>query len=71
MRFTQFILIEGRISKLQSLANELVDQFAEEEYYDHDAIIRAARDRLSNEPYYAQSPKRLEAALEIISEYIS
>lgn len=70
MRFTEFLLVESELGYIQSLVDSVVDQMAEEQYYNQDAILRVVRDRLMQDDSYATDPAKLEAALEVASNYI-
>ena len=70
MRFTDYLLFEGELKKLKDIADDIIDEFADEQYFNHDMVIKVARGILMKDPEYAD-PRRMKAALEIISQYIS
>lgn len=70
MRFTEYLLVEGSMSKLHAIVDDVVNQMADENYFNHDAIMRAVRQRLERDPEYARDPTHLNAALEFASRYI-
>jgi hypothetical protein len=68
MRFVEYLLVEGNMSELKTIADDIMDQQAEEKSFNHDAALRVAKQRLKKMPEY-KDPKKLAGALEVISKH--
>jgi hypothetical protein len=71
MKFTEFLLIESDKGMLQALADDIIDQFAEEGRWNHDDMMRVAQQRLEQSPEFKNQPRKLESALAAISYYLT
>jgi hypothetical protein len=71
MRFAEYLLVESTQGLLRKLADDVVNQFAEEGSWDHDAMLRVIRMRLAEMPEFKDQPRKIEAALASISHYLS
>lgn len=70
MRFAEYLLVEGMQGVLQAVADDVVNQFADEGRWDHDAMLRVVKSRLEEMPEFKNQPRKLEAALAAISQYL-
>jgi hypothetical protein len=70
MRFTQFLLIENAQGMLKALADDIVNQFAEERRWNIDEMLSVAEMRLKEMPEFINQPRKLEAALAAIENYL-
>lgn len=70
MRFTQFLLVESYMGTIDQILNDVLNQFAEENRWNHDDIMAVVERRLNEIPEFAENPSRKEAALEIVSDQI-
>jgi hypothetical protein len=69
MRFGQFLIIESAMGEIKMIADEIINQLADEGKFDHDSIMRLADMRLSKMPSFSD-PTRKQAALQAISQYV-
>lgn len=70
MRFTQFLLIENEHGMLKALADDIINQFAEEQRWNIDEMLNVARMRLEEMPEFKNQPRKAEAALAAIENYL-
>jgi len=71
MRFAEYLLIESAQGMLKNLADEIIDQFAEEGRWNDDEMLRVAKMRLEQLPEFKNQPRKIEAALAAISHYLT
>lgn len=71
MTFNDFLLIEGAQGMLKALADDVVNQFADEGRWNHDEMLQVVRKRLEEMPEFQHQPRKLDAALAAVSHYLS
>lgn len=69
MKLSQLIS-ESMSPKVKKVADDIINQFADENYFNHDAIVKKARDVLSKDPEFKNDAGKLKDALKAISDYV-
>lgn len=69
MKLSQLIC-EGISPKVKKVADDIINQFADENYHNHDAIVKKAREVLEKDPEFKDDQGKLLDALKAISDYV-
>lgn len=64
------ILNEGKMNDLKVLADEIIDDLADEGVYNVDRILTIAKGHLLQWPEYRNNPEKLKGALKVIADYV-
>lgn len=70
MRFTQFLLLESVMGTVDGILTDVLSQYAEEDHWNYDAIMQSVERRLNEIPEFAEDRRRLDAALELVSDQL-
>lgn len=62
-------LAEG--ANIKAIVDEVIDQMAEENYWNTDSILKVVRDRLMEIPEFRDDPRYLESAMHAVEYYVT